>query len=54
MVTAMRVVGDEEGNGDGGKSNGNGDQGGGQETEMATKRVMVKATRVAGKQRQRQ
>jgi hypothetical protein len=29
IVMAMRVVGDKEGNGDGGKSNGNGVEGGG-------------------------
>ncbi len=29
MATATRVVGNEEGNGDGGKSNGDGDKGGG-------------------------
>ncbi len=29
MATASRVVGDEEGNGDGGKSNDNGNKGGG-------------------------
>jgi hypothetical protein len=29
MATATTVVGDEEGNGDGGKSNGDGNEGGG-------------------------
>jgi hypothetical protein len=29
MATMMRVAGDKEGNGNGGKSNGNGDKGGG-------------------------
>jgi hypothetical protein len=29
MATAMRVVGNKVGNGNGGKSNGNGDKGGG-------------------------
>jgi hypothetical protein len=48
----MRVAGDKEGNGDGGKSDGNGNKGGGQVTVTATKRLMVMATRVGGKQRQ--
>ncbi len=42
MVTAMRVAGNKEGNEDGGKSNGNGVEGGRRAT---TKRMMV--TRVA-------
>jgi hypothetical protein len=41
MAMAMRVVGDEEGNGDA-------DKGGGRATVMATKRVMVTAARVVG------
>ncbi len=41
----MMVVGDKEGNGDGGKSNGDGNEGGWQATAM---RVIV--TMVAGKQ----
>jgi hypothetical protein len=41
----MRVAGNEEGIG-------NGNKGGGQTMIMATKRLMVTATRVAGKQRQ--
>ncbi len=46
MATAMRVVGNKEGNGDSGKSDGNGIEGGGQTTATRTT-----ATRVAGKQR---
>jgi hypothetical protein len=48
MATATRVAGDEEG--DGGKSDGNDEKGGGQATAttMATKRAMAAATRVAG------
>jgi len=38
--------GQRSGNGDGGKSNGNGDNGGRRVMVMATKRVMVTATRV--------
>jgi hypothetical protein len=45
MGTVMTVVGDKEGNGNGGKSNGNSDEGGWQATA-----VRVIATRVAGKQ----
>jgi hypothetical protein len=48
MATAMRVAGNKEGNGDFGKSDGDGNKGGGQATAMATKRVIVTATRVAG------
>ncbi len=44
MATVMRVVGNEEG--DGGKSGGNGDNGGRRAMAMATKRVMVTVTRV--------
>ncbi len=56
MAMGMRVAGDEGGNGNGGKSDGNGDKGGRQAmvTMMATKRVMVTATRVGGKQQQLQ
>ncbi len=46
----MRVAGNKEGIGTGGKSNGNGDKDGRQVMAMAAKRVMVMATRVAGKQ----
>ncbi len=46
----MRVAGNKGGNGDDGRSNGNGDKGGGRATTMATKRVVVTVTRVAGKQ----
>jgi hypothetical protein len=46
MATAMRVAGDEEGNWDGGKSDG--DEGGGRATALATKRVIVTAIRVVG------
>jgi hypothetical protein len=45
MATATRVVGDEEGNGDGSKSDGDGNENGGQAIAM---RVM--ARRVVGKQ----
>jgi hypothetical protein len=48
MATAMRVERDKEANGNGSKSNGNGNKGGGQAMVIATKRVMVLATRVAG------
>jgi hypothetical protein len=48
MMTAMRVAGNEEGNGYFGKRDGDGDKGGGQATATATKRVIVIATRVAG------
>ncbi len=54
MAMVMRVVGNKEGNGDGGKSNINGDKGGRQVTATVTKRMMVTATRVWGKQQQRQ
>ncbi len=54
MVMAMRVVGDKGGNGDAGRSDGDGNKGGKQATKTATKRVIVTATRVAGKQRQQQ
>ncbi len=40
IATVMRVVGNEEGNGYGVKSNGNGNKGGGRATVTATKRVM--------------
>jgi hypothetical protein len=46
MVMAMTVVGNKEGNGNGGKSDGNGGKGGWQVT--ATRAI---ATRVAGKRR---
>jgi hypothetical protein len=45
MAMAMRVAGDKEGNGDA-------DKGGGQAMVMATKREMVTAARVVGKQQQ--
>ncbi len=48
MVTATRMAGNKEGNGDGGKSNGNINKGGGQETE-----IRAMAIRVAGKRQQR-
>jgi hypothetical protein len=54
MAMTMRVAGNEGDNGDDSRSNGYGNKGGGQVTTMATKRVMVTATRVAGKQRQQQ
>jgi hypothetical protein len=48
MATAMRVAGNEEGNGDFGKRDAEGNKGGGQATATATKRMIVTATRVAG------
>jgi hypothetical protein len=46
MATAMRVAGDKESNGDGGK--GVVDEGGGQAMAMVTKRVIMTAIRVVG------
>jgi hypothetical protein len=54
MAMAMRVAGDEGGNGDSSKTDDNGNKGGGQAMATVTKRVMVMATRVAGKRRQQQ
>ncbi len=48
MMTAMRVAGDEEGNGKGGKGIGFGNKGVGQGMAMMTKRAMAIAMRVAG------
>ncbi len=48
MMTTMRVAGNKEGNGNFSKRDGNGDKGGRQATAMATKRVIVMATRVVG------
>ncbi len=48
MATAIGVAGNDEGNGDFGKSDGDGDKGGGRAMATATKRVIVTATRVAG------
>jgi hypothetical protein len=48
MATTMRVVGNEVGNGDFGKSDCDNNKGGGQATATATKRVIMTATRVAG------
>ncbi len=48
MMTAMRMAGNKEGNGNFSKRDGNGNKGGGQATAMATKRVIVTVTRVAG------
>ncbi len=48
MMMAMRVAGNKEGNGNFGKRDSDGDKGGGQATAMATKRVIVTASRVAG------
>ncbi len=48
MATAMGVAGSKEGNSDFGKRDGNGNKGGGQAMAMATKRVIVMVTRVAG------
>jgi hypothetical protein len=47
-LVAIGVAGNEEGNGDFGKSDGDGDKGGGQATATATKRVIMTATRVVG------
>ncbi len=47
-MTAMRVAGNEAGNGDFGKRDGDCDKGGGQAMAMATKRVTVMVSRVAG------
>jgi hypothetical protein len=48
MMTAMRVAGNEEGNGDFSKRDGDGDKDGGQAMATATKRVILTATRVVG------
>ncbi len=48
MMTAMRVAGNKEGNGNFGKRDGDSNKGGGQATATATKRVIMMATRVAG------
>ncbi len=48
MITAMRVAGNKEGDGECGKSDGNGDKGVWQGTVMATKRATATAMRVAG------
>ncbi len=47
---AMRVAGNKEGNGNGGKSNGDCNKGGRQATAMATNRVITTMTSVVGKQ----
>jgi hypothetical protein len=49
-ATVMRVAGNKEGNGNGGKRDGDGNKGGGRVMATAMKRVMVTATRVGGKQ----
>jgi hypothetical protein len=54
MAMMMKVVGDKEGSGNGGKSDVEGNKGGGRAMAMAMKRVMVMETRVAGKRWQRQ
>jgi hypothetical protein len=46
----MRVVGDEEGNGEDGKGDGDSDKGVRQGTALATKWAMATATRVAGRE----
>jgi hypothetical protein len=48
MAAAMRVVGDNENDGDYGKGNDNGNKGVRQGTAMAMRRALVTATRVAG------
>jgi hypothetical protein len=47
---AMRVVGNEEGNGEGSNGNGDSDKGVRQGTALATKWAMATATRVAGEE----
>jgi hypothetical protein len=47
-TTAMRVVSDKEGNDQGGKDNGNGNKGVGQEMATVMKKAMATVTRVAG------
>jgi hypothetical protein len=49
-VMAMRVAGNEEGNGEGGKGNGDSDKGVRQWTALATKWAMATATRVVCKE----
>ncbi len=49
-ATAMRVAGNKEGNGEGGKGNGDSDKGVRQGTALAMKWAMATATRVAGKE----
>jgi hypothetical protein len=49
-VMAMREAGDEEGNGEGGKGNGDSNKGVRWGTTLATKWAMVTATRVAGEE----
>ncbi len=49
MVTVVRVAGDKEGNGNGGKRDGNSNTGGGQVT---AKRAMVMATTMCGQRQQ--
>ncbi len=46
----MRVAGNEERNGEGGKGNGDSDKGVRQGTALATKWAMATATRVAGEE----
>jgi hypothetical protein len=48
MAMAMRVAGNKEGNGNGSKSDGNGDKGGMRAMAMGTKMVIVMTTRLAG------
>ncbi len=52
-ATAMRVAGNKEGNGEGGKGNGDSNKGVRQGTALATKWAMVTVTRVAGKEEAR-
>jgi hypothetical protein len=47
---AMRVVGNKEGNGEGGKGNGDSNKGVRQGTALATKWAMATVTRAAGKE----
>ncbi len=50
MAMVMRVGGDKEGDGEGAKRDGNGNNGGRQVMAKVTKRVMVMVTKVMGKQ----
>ncbi len=49
-ATAMRMAGNKEGNGEGGKGNGDSDKGVRQGTALVTKWAIGTATRVAGKE----
>jgi hypothetical protein len=51
-ATAMRVVGNKEGNGKGSKGDGDGNKGVIRGTAIATKWAMATVTRVAGKEKE--